>query len=307
MMPPFADQNINTMRRSLLLFCVPSLAVSAQPVIQFSNLAANGTSFALHLVTNPGTSNPLPDGANITWDFSSATLQMNVGTMAWVDPSATPQGSNFPTSNKAQQVTLPTSTFYNYYDAEPGQLDQLANEIGDGDNVIYSDPKTQLIFPFNYQDSFVDNYNDGSPQSTTRTYSGYGTVILPTGTYTNVAKITSSSGSIAFLTTNPVAQLVNIDNDGTVLVFGDPVLGVGERAGAAVVQAFPNPATDRITITGVDKPGTWELLDAEGRIQRQGQASPGLLDLPVESLASGCYAFVLRDAAGSRAIRVVKQ
>lgn len=132
-------------------------------------------------------------------------------------------------------------------------------------------------------------------------------MILPTGTYTNVAKITSSSGSIAFLTTNPVAQLVNIDNDGTVLVFGDPVLGVGERAGAAVVQAFPNPATDRITITGVDKPGTWELLDAEGRIQRQGQASPGLLELPVESLASGCYAFVLRDAAGSRAIRVVKQ
>ncbi len=295
------------MRGPLLLLCVTSLAASAQPVIQYANIVPNGTSFALHLVTDPGASNPLPDGANITWDFSSATLQMNVGTLAWVDPSSTPYGSSYPASNKAQLLTSPAGTTYSYFNAQPAQLDQLADAIGGSSATTFSDPKTPLVFPFNYQGSFVDNYNNGSPQSVTRAYTGYGTVILPTGTYTNVAKITSSSGAIDFLTTNPVAQLVSIESDGSVIVAGDPVSGVGELAGAALLQAFPNPATDQLTVTGSRTVGTWEIRDAEGRVQREGQTAPGQLRLSLGGMAPGCYAFVLRDAWGVRSLRVVKQ
>ncbi len=274
-------------------------------MIQYANLTPNGTYFALHFVTSAGTSDPSPNGANVTWDFSSATLQMNVGTMAWVDPSATPQGASFPASNKAQKIVLPNGTFYNYFNAQPTQLDQLADGVGSPGEDIYTDPKTPLIFPLNYQDSFTDTYNDGSPESTTRTYTGYGTVILPTGTYTNVVKMTNSGGDIVFLTTNPVAQLVSIDDDG-IIVVGDPVSGVAEQGNTPILQAWPNPVTDRLKVAGMRAPGTWALLDAEGRVLQQGMAAPGTLSLPMEAMARGCYALVVRDAMGCQTVRVVK-
>lgn len=284
------------------------MTASAQPVIQYINLVAIGYTSAIHMGSDPGTSDPSPNGANVTWDFSSATLVMNVGTMTWVDPATTPQGASYPTSNLAQHITIPGQDMYNYYDLQTTQLDQLADGVGSGDVSVYADPKTVLTFPMNYGDSYVDNYTDnGDPNSYTRTYSGYGTVILPTGTYTNVAKITSTSGSIAFLTTDPVAQLVNIDDDGSVLVFGDPVLGVAEQHADPVLHAWPNPATDKVTVGGIQQPGTWDLVDATGRTQRGGTAAPGTLELPLAGLAPGCYALVLHDAAGRRELRIVKQ
>lgn len=295
------------MRLTLLPLCITALAASAQPVVQYGNIVPNGTSFPLHFVSDAGSSDPSADGANVTWNFSSATLQMNVGTMTWANPAETPYGANYPASNKAQVVTLPTGTSYSYFSAQPGQLEQLADGIGGSSPSTFSDPKTLLIFPFNYQASFVDSYNSGTPASVTRAYTGYGTVILPSGTYTNVVKITSSNGGILFLTTNPLAELVNIDSDGTVIVYGDPVSGVGEQATAAELQAWPNPAAGALTISGIQRKGIWELVDAEGRMQRQGSAMPGVLTLPMEGLAPGCYTLVLRDDMRNRALHVVKQ
>ena len=296
------------MHRSLLLLCCPCLAISAQPVLQYANLVPLGTSNAIHVMIDPGISDPSANGANLTWDFSSATVQLNVGTMSWVAPSATPFGSSYPTSNLAQTISIPSGTTYNYFNLQSTQLDQLADGVGGTGVSIYADTKTILVFPLNYQDSYVDNFTDnGTPASYTRTYAGYGTVILPTGTYTNVVKMISTSGAIDFLLSNPVSQLVHIEDDGSVLLFGDPVSPVAEHVGATSLQGFPNPATDRLSVTGVRSAGTWEIVDAEGRLQRQGQATPGLLTLPMEGLAPGCYAFVLHDAKGSHALRVVKQ
>lgn len=283
------------------------MAASAQPVIQYANLVTIGYTSAIHMGSDAGTSDPTPNGANVTWDFSSATLVMNVGTMTWVDPATTPQGASYPASNLAQHITIPGQDMYNYYDLQTTQLDQLADGVGSSDVSIYADPKTILTFPMNYGDSYVDNFTDnGDPNSYTRTYSGYGTVILPTGTYTNVAKITSTSGSIAFLTTDPVAQLVNIDDDGNVLVFGDPVLGVAEQRAGPVLHAWPNPATDIVTVSGIQRPATWELLDPQGRRARQGAASPGQLHLHLGDLAPGCYELVLTDHAGRQCLRLVR-
>jgi hypothetical protein len=257
---------------------------------------------------DPGASDPTPDGANVTWDFSSATLQMNVGTLSWVDPASTPYASTYPTSNLAQQLAIPTGTVYNYFNLQTTQLDQLADEVGGTSPSVYTDPKTVLQFPLEYQDSYVDNFtDDGVPASYTRAYTGYGTVILPTGTYTNVVKMTSTSGAIDFLLSDPVSQLVHIEDDGSALVLGSPVAsGVAEQA-APALRAFPNPATDVLTVTGVRATGTWALVDAEGRMQRQGGTMPGTLAIPLDGLAPGCYVLQLRDREGARSLRVARQ
>ncbi len=284
------------------------MVVTAQPVLQYANAVTIGTTNAIHLVTNPGTSDPTPDGANITWDFSSATLQLNVGTLSWVAPSSTPQGASYPGSNMAQKLETPGATIYNYFDLQPTHFDQLADGVGSANVSIYADPKTLITFPWNYQQTFVDNYTDnGSPMTFTRAYTAYGTLILPTGTYTNVVKMTSTSGAIDFLLSNPVSQLVHIDSDGSVLVLGSPVSSVKEQANAPLLRAFPNPTTDNVTVTGGTTSGTWEVADAEGRIQRQGTMVPGPLSLSLQGLAPGCYGITIRNTTGSHSLRVVKQ
>lgn len=295
------------MLRPLLVLCISPLLATAQPVLEYANLVPIGTTTAIHMVTAPGASDPGPDGANVTWDFSSATLQLNAGTVSWVDPATTPQGSSYPTSNLAQVVAAPIGTIYNYFDLQPAHLDQLANGVGGSDASVYADPKTIIQFPLHYQDSYTDNFTDnGAPASYIRSYTGYGTVILPTGTYTNVVKMTSTGGAIDFLLSDPISQLVHIEDDGSALVFGDPVSGVAEQAGP-VLRAFPNPATDALTVSGVRAAGTWVLVDAEGRAQREGAARPGTLAISLEGLAPGCYALRLREGEGVRSLRVVKQ
>lgn len=297
------------MKKTFLLFCFPSLAVCAQPVVQHANMAPVGSSFPVHVVTDAGNSNPALEGANVTWDFSSATLLMNMGTVSWMDPAATPQGAGYPASNLAQRIVLTSGTTYNYYDLQPAKLDQLADNVGGSTVSVFTDPKQLLAFPFNYQDSFEDTFaaNGGATETYTRSYTGYGTVILPTGTYTNVMKMTSSSGTIDFLRTDPVMQLVHIETNGSMLVSGDPVIGVAEHAAAPVLRAWPNPATGTVSIAGMGTTGTWSLVDMEGRIQRQGIPAPATLELPLDGLAPGCYALLLREPAGFRSLRIVKQ
>lgn len=295
------------MHRSLLFLLVP-ITATAQPVIQYANVDLLGKTFAVHLVTDPGSSDPNTDGENVTWDFSSATLLMDAGSTTFHPPASTPYGASYPGSNLAQSVTVPGSTTYSYFNLSSTQLDMLAEGIGGSDERIYSDPKTPLQFPFAYPDYFIDYYTEnGTDYSVSRAYMGYGTVILPTGTYTNVVKMASTSGSIDFFKSDPVEQLVNIDSDGTVLVFGDAVTAVDERGLAASLNVWPAPATDLVNVSGIERPGTWELLDTQGRAQRQGRHLPGMLTLDLGGLSSGAYVLVLRDGVTSQRVKLSKQ
>ena len=295
------------MKRLLpLLLCAPLIA-TAQPVIQYGNVHLLGTTYPLHLVTNPGASDPDQDGANVTWDFSSATLTLNAGSTSFVAPSATPYAASYPTSNLAQSITTPEGTEYTYFNLQATQLDMLAQGIGSGDETVYTDPKTPLQFPFAFNDWFIDYYEyDGTEYSVSRAYMGYGTVILPTGTYTNVVKLASTSGAINFFRTNPVAPLVNIEDDGTAVVFGDPVTGLNEGVAQPALACFPNPTAERTNIIGLNDRGSWQLVDAQGRVAQSGRHMPGVLQLDLSVLAAGPYMLLVSDAFGGRSVKVTK-
>lgn len=282
------------------LFLLP-LITYAQPVLEYANVQLVGSTYAVHLVTNAGTSDPNPNGANVTWDFSSATLLMNAGTTTFTAPAGTPYAASYPTSNLAQRIDLPTGTTYNYFNLGSTQLDMLGEGIGGTNATIYTDPKTPLQFPFAYPDYFIDYFTyGGTNYSVSRAYMGYGTVILPTGTYTNVVKMASTSGSIDFFRSNPVSQLVNIGSDGTVIVFGDPQTGLPATDPLPVLNAFPNPATDRVLISGLAGSGTWELRDLQGRVIQSGNHGAGSMELDLAMASTGQYALLLNDAHGRR-------
>lgn len=296
------------MRRLLLpVLLGPHIVTIAQPVLEYANVQVMGNTYPVHLVTDPGSSDPNPDGANVTWDFSSATLQLNAGSTTFLQPASTPYAAIYPSSNLAQSVTLPGSTTYTYFNLQPAQLDMLAEGIGGTDEKVYTDPKTPLQFPFAYPEWFIDYYAyDGSNYSVSRAYMGYGTVILPTGTYTNVVKIASTSGAIDFYTSNPVRHLVNIEDDGVVLVFGDAITGVAEASSHPALACYPIPTTDVLNITGLHSAGTWQLLDAQGHIHQNGRHVPGMLSLDLSTLPTGPYILLVSDPAGRRSVKVSK-
>lgn len=302
---------LNHAEMKSILLSLPILAAvgtSAQPVLQYANLNLVGKTFPVHVMTDAGTADPTADGANVTWDFSSITLQMNVGTASFVDPASTPYASSYPTSNLAQVVTTPLGTSYNYFLLTASSLDMLAEDVGGTSPQTYTDPKTPLQFPLAYQDSYVDNYTSGGSSGTvTRVYSAYGTVILPTGTYTYVVKVTSSSGDIDYYHSNPLEPLGHIDSDGMVIVYGDATMGVADLGHVPVLSAMPNPATDNVEVTGLARNAQWQLVDLQGRVLLNGTANAAPLQLNMGTLAAGPYALVVLDGNARRSIRVVKQ
>ena len=293
------------MRSALLLSLLsPVIAAAQGPVIEHANINLMGSSFAVHVVTDAGSGDLTTDGEDVVWDLSSATLQLNAGSTSFVDPADAPQGTSYPTSNLAQSVTMPSGTTYAYFTLGTAQLDLLAQGVGGADPDVFTDPKTPLVFPLAYGDAINDDYTlGGTAYSRTRTYTGYGTLILPTGTYTDVVKVVSSSGVIDLYRSNPVEFLLHMEDDGEMVAFSRIQAAVEEQGSGASLTAWPNPTTDQVRVAGLTSTGRWQLVDAQGRVQQQGNHPPGTLVLDLASLATGYYMLVAHD--GSHTQRVM--
>jgi hypothetical protein len=116
-----------------------------------------------------------------------------------------------------------------------------------------------------------------------------------------------------------------ISNDGTwfALGFGTDVtsaigvlmgnfdVGVDENAANQVVNAYPNPATDRVwlDVTGLTGTGDLVIRTALGQYvsaHRMNLGAERTVGMDLQELANGAYLFELRDAAGKvRSFRVV--
>ena len=294
--------------RHITLFVSLSIAfaATAQPVLQYGNVNLMGTSYVLNVVTDPGTSNPDIDGANATWDFSSATTTVG-GIASFISPVGTPYAASYPTANLAMAVTSPEGTGYTYYNLSSAQLDMLAEHVGTDDAVVYTEPKTILEFPFAMNDWFLDEYEyDGTSYSVSRAYMGYGTVLLPGGTSaTNVVKTASTSGSIAFFRSNPVAPLVSIEDDGSAVWWSALGVGVSER-NHGTLQAWPNPTTDVIHVRTL--PGeAWSLVDLQGRSLLSGQANGTQSTITLTGVNNGHYILRVVGPSGIRTLPILMQ
>lgn len=251
---------------------------------------------------------PNADGANVIRDFSGVTLLLNAGTTTFMEPGATPYAADYPTSNVAQEVVLPGGTSYSYFNLTTVPRDMLGEGIGGSDPTVYTDPKTPLQFPLSYPNYFIDYYAfGGTDYGVSRAYMGNGAVILPTRTFNDVLKMASTSGAIDFFRSNPVSHLVKIDKDGTVLVFESLASSFAQAATPAVLEVFPQPATDAVRVSGLTNSGSWQLFDMQGRSIEQGKYTPGILELNLGTLPSGPYTLWINAGTGRRSLRIIRQ
>ncbi len=280
-----------------------------------------------------------PASAGFTFDASSA--QLGPGNQSqWVTVASTPYASSFPQATMAS-TGLTNQDTYSYF--------QIANNeflnwglYGTQMSVIYTNPEKLYQFPLTYGSSWTDNFSGtatASGFSMTRTgttavaYNGHGTVIMPFGTFNNVARLqinqTYTDDIMGFVTTTQVNTVSYIKGgQPTALFTSSEVLvdiGAGlepqaemssiiEPAAVGVLELeiatigallMPNPASEFVTILFTEQPSATleaRIFDSTGRTVRSftNESMKGdQLTFDVGDLIPGAYYVQLHERSGA--------
>ncbi len=174
-----------------LFFALSSLAVSAQ--IPTLTSTSNPQIGDWQLVYTTDSFNISSTGAAVTWDYS--TLPLNATDTSYADAcSASPYCSDFPgTTIYGHSQGSSNYIYYNTSSTACSVVGAYGTDV-----IPYSNYEDFLRYPFTYSSSYVDTFGAtfvGGAETFNRggtitvTADGYGTLILPNGTYTNALRI----------------------------------------------------------------------------------------------------------------------
>lgn len=232
---------------------------------------------------------PGPGGENQTWNFSNAVILEELFTEAYLVPSAAPHFTQFPGCNAAS-INSNTPPIYHYYqNGDSGSF--LLGYVLTNTFLRYYIPLPRMPYPISFGTQLNKSYYGVSSWGNitkhfhgTRTFTGdgYGTLILPTGTFSNVLRIktvdvvydTTFSGGVVVATSHevvtyfqwyragfkfPVFSIVEIvpsqNPPWKVVVIGDKNVPIGliqisNRIPSAhqLFQNYPNPFNSKTKI-----------------------------------------------------------
>ncbi|HLF63534.1 MAG TPA: hypothetical protein VI603_07270, partial [Saprospiraceae bacterium] len=186
---------------AISLLLTLSLHVFSQPVITRNHLMFPGDDFvtaSVAVVPDPGSG-----GAQVIWDFS-AVQQEGVSGFAVEEADETPYASDFPGANIAFVDPSPNASFYQYHFID-GNVWEEHGSVSAGSTtpyrLNYDDPRTFLQFPVMYNGQWQDNYTYTLEYYTAPPYTtlgegsvdvsvdGYGSLILPQATFSDVLRV----------------------------------------------------------------------------------------------------------------------
>lgn len=192
-----------------ILSAVALLQVSAfaQPTINIGDATpAIGSSAT---IAEGSYSDPGAAGANQTWDLTGMIPEM-VNTITFLTPDGLPESGSFPGATHVASVTLEQDIdSYDYYAIVNNTIEELGyySTNPDADILfVYTNPRTHLVFPVNYNNTFNDTFEtifeneiesgEGTVTmvstengSISAVVDGYGTLSTPTGTYDDVIRV----------------------------------------------------------------------------------------------------------------------
>jgi len=180
---------------TVLLILISALAY-AQAEITQSNLPIIGDHVVIAICSGPAS--PGNAGAMQTWDMSGLT-EDEEQFFTYINPSEGPLTDSFPNANLCARSWLDDFSYYNTSGSSLSVEGHVVTlESGDTAMVVFDNSELILELPYTYITGFVDDF-DGDlfvPGFSGLTFEGtvefeadgYGTLILPTGTYTNVVR-----------------------------------------------------------------------------------------------------------------------
>lgn len=307
-------------------FVLGASVALAQPTLTATGInPVIGESFTLN--TSPFVSAGSA-GASQTWDLSTMS-GTSAGASSMVTPSSTANASSFPSSNVAWSNT--TAGTVNYYKTTSTSLQTFG--VVSGSTVIpYSNSEDILHFPFAYTNTYSDawagqfvssGYTFYRTGTTTVTADGYGTLITPVTTYTNVMRVhfvevykdSAYVGVPYVITYNndeymwyrngihvQVAAVYTLTSSasaspytGGTYVTG--TVGINENDQLSSSSIFPNPASDQVTVDFTlteSKMVSVQIFNSIGQREDISQSGNGMqgentMQLDVSTLSKGIY------------------
>ena len=316
---------LNLITGSFALICSVSLA---QPTLTATGInSVIGETFTLNgsAYVSPGNA-----GANQTWNLA-AMSGSSAGLTTVVDPTSTVSGASFPNANVAWDN--PAGYTVSYYKTSATAFQNYGMDYG-GTIMPYSDPEDFLRFPCTYISSFNDNwavqFDNGyifyRTGTTTVTADGYGTLITPIATYTNVMRVhfvqvyqdSADVGGPYIITYNndeymwykegvhvPISTVYTLTYSG-----GSPITGGSFVTGnvgidnsfdlISSVNLFPNPASDYIVIenTSPNSDGLITINSIQGQLLIQQSLLKPKTEINISELAKGDYVVRVKTEKG---------
>lgn len=312
----------------LIAVCCVNVASFAQPVILYSNESPQGGAAYVEHMCGVSHVNQGPAGAGVTWNFGSlSTISTDTITYA-----ACP-GPVFCDSFSGSGLASLIAGKYDFYAADTNTF-AISGQQSTGGNIYYSLPEAFVNYPFSYGLAARDSFAWYRPAVQWYGYGvdslfgdGYGTLILPSGTWNNTLRVHTVSLSVDSNFFSSVATVdsyrtdiynwytpgihgpllsVYYDYAGTggipllaqVIYFTKLTEGIaGAPAGEKNIAVFPNPANGHITVKMSAAGGevvSFELYDMMGNRQRKPEdkiLSPGVNEISIDlpCLPAGPY------------------
>ena len=350
------------MKRLLyLLVVLPFASIQAQPTIVQSSAPTPGTTWTEVYIDEPGGISQGSSGANQTWDLTNASGSFGTDVLEFVSPSSVPDGLGafFPDSDVALYFEEEDSTATFFKSETDGfYIDGFASNsvwVEPPFNFSDFDPDNLFIpFDFSYPDvrnnmsRNVITIDGGVPvqlRSTIiseMTADGYGTVILPIGTFNNILRMETIQYSIDSVFTdadmNGVFEFVSTDGPSPEeisyfwLQNADPMLlatveleedqstvsyfsylvsgatGTEENFNELGVKVYPNPSQGNFSIRTEWLGATsLRIIDLGGKdIYREQFISNGsTYDIALAGVSSGTYLVQLIAEQGISTTRLI--
>ncbi len=315
------------MKKPLLLSAIllASASIFAQPTIQSSDFYPTiGEAFTLNYGTyiSPGAA-----GNNVTWDLSGLAASSTVTV------SALAANPGFPGTDLTLTYSGQSSLYVDFTPTE--YLIDGMFQIPSNTTITYSDPMKYYEFPMSMSGSYTDNFaatftssgfNFSRSGTITCEVDGYGTLITPSGTYTNVLRVHSvqdytdsySMGSLDVTIDNytwikagfhqELAMVQTMASDvgsGSSAYYASNTLGLDNNEFSSL-KLYPNPAQSNLKIdldTPVDQ---IQVTDLNGRLVDV-SFDKGTRMLDISQLNSGIYYVVIYSNNSSSVRKIVKQ
>jgi len=279
----------------------------AQPTLDYPQNAPQIGEVSQIQFVSPGDISFTNSGPDVTWDYSDLTPNFG-GDINAIDPALAPAGAQFPMSNVALSMG---DTIFTFALTNTDGYYYLGSQSTTGtypSTLVYSDYRTFLKFPFTYDDTYFDIYKGvvttavASVHVTAATEmfaDAYGTLILPTGTYTNVLRTITVDAEIDSVfvmgsyvksfellrtqyswfdetSPGPLMSIEIVSNAGlgtldTVAYYMTTNAGIGDSPQDLVsaLRVFPNPAEDHIMIafeTSQNAESTVSIVNQVGQV-----------------------------------------
>jgi hypothetical protein len=262
-------------------------------------------------------------------------------TMTISDPSSTPDGTSYPSATKAVEIEgFMTSYFASSATSRNGKGFTFDNNI-----ITFDDSNDELLmnYPFAFGATLSDAFTGDADSdlgmiaitgTVTASVDGRGTLMLNDATtYTNVLryKLVENASGNTFI--GPITMTrtqyeyynltgsslpVFVHSSVTISIAGSPTsqvyvmnsvqpdgfASVSEEA-LAGVAVYPNPATDEISVKGLDSDAALTLIDAQGKTVAASSVQPGAATMNVQSVEAGVYFLSIATAKGAKTERVV--